>query len=87
MIDEVIEFIRKYNNIWDVVIKPDTKLMFDLGLESYNIIEMCCELEDYFSIVISVSDIANIETIEDIAKYIENYRMQEQCVLTFEKEV
>ena len=78
MVNEVIEFIRKYNNLGDALIEPDMKLVFDLGLESYSIIEMCCELEEHFSIVISEDDITTIETVEDIAKYVECYKLSKQ---------
>lgn len=76
MLNGVIDCIRTYYNLGDMEITENSKLTFDLGLESYDIIEMCGELEERFSVVISENDLTKIETVGDLTKYIANYKLK-----------
>jgi len=76
MLNEVIDCIRKYYNLSDMEITENSKLIFDLGLESYDIIEMCGELEETFSVVISENYLTKIEKVGDMANYIQNYKLK-----------
>jgi len=82
MINEVIRFIRDFHNLDNEEISKDSYLVADLGLESYNVIEMCCAIEEHFSIFISENDISKLETVGDIVNYIHNYRQKSGSLLT-----
>jgi len=72
--EEVLEVIRRLVlQISDVSIEvnPDTAFVKDLGLESIQIIEFLCEVEDYFDIVISESELSDVVTLADLAVVVE----------------
>lgn len=72
MLEDIIGCIRNYHNIQETEISEDSKLIYDLGITSYGLIELCCELEDTLGIQIQQDDIGNVETVGDILKCIEN---------------
>ena len=44
-----------------------TNLVGDLGLESIQVIEYLCEVEDYFDLAIDEATLADVHTIADLA--------------------
>ena len=68
--DQVIEFLRQNNDLDGVDIRAESKLIADLGLTSFSVLEMCYYLENTFHIEVDDNDIAGIETVDDIVKYI-----------------
>ena len=46
---------------------PETNLIADLGLESVQIIEYLCEVEDRFDLAINEDMLADTKTIADLA--------------------
>jgi len=56
-------------------IKLDSRLMEDLGFDSFGAIEMVFKLEDKFGLEILEDDIKKMRTVEDIVDYI-NQNMQ-----------
>jgi acyl carrier protein len=71
MLEKVIEFIQEYNNLQGVAITGETKLILDLGLSSFELVEMCCHMEEKLEMEISEEDMMQITTINDIVKYLE----------------
>jgi acyl carrier protein len=69
-IDQVIEFLKQNNDLDGVDIRSDSKLIADLGLTSFELLEMCYHLETKFNIELGEDDLTAIETVSDIAKYI-----------------
>ena len=45
--------------------------MKDLGLESIQIIEMLCEIEDAFELVIGESELSDVVTVADLSAVVE----------------
>lgn len=76
MIDELIAFVSDYFGIPKEKITPDSSFVADLGLQSYSLIEMCCNLEEEYGIEISEDDIVNIFTIRDLSRYILSKRAE-----------
>jgi acyl carrier protein len=75
MINEVMEFICKYEGFNSEEITPVSNLKNDLGLTSLELFDLLNAMEKRFDIkYVSNDDIANIETIEDIVFYIEKNR-------------
>ena len=51
-------------------INEDSELAGDLDLTSFQLVEMCAELEDEFAIEISEEDLSDIITIGDLVNVI-----------------
>jgi len=69
--EDIIAFIREYNGISDdVQIDGDTQITAQLGLSSFDIVEMCCQMEEQFEIEINDEDLSGIVTIGDFAELI-----------------
>ena len=51
----------------DITLTPESALVADLGLESVQIIEFLCEVEDHFDIVIGEDSLADVITVSDLA--------------------
>ena len=49
---------------------PATNLVGDLGLESIQVIEYLCEVEDHFDLAIDEATLADVQTIADLAAVI-----------------
>ncbi|MGE0858231.1 MAG: acyl carrier protein [Gammaproteobacteria bacterium] len=54
----------------DAVLSPATSLVGDLGLESIQVIEYLCEVEDHFDLAIDEATLADVQTIGDLAAVI-----------------
>lgn len=50
---------------------PHTALVGDLGLESIQVIEYLCEVEDHFDLAIDEDTLADVHTVADLARVIE----------------
>lgn len=48
-------------------LSPETNLVGDLGLESIQVIEYLCEVEDHFNLAIDEATLADVQTIADLA--------------------
>ncbi len=48
-----------------------TALIADLGLESIQVIEFLCEVEDRFDLVINEEAISDVQTIADLARVVD----------------
>ena len=72
--EEVVEVIRRLVlqvSELSIEVNPETAFVKDLGLESIQIIEFLCEVEDYFDIVISESELSDVVTLADLAEVVE----------------
>ena len=52
-------------------INPETNIVADLGLESIQVIEYLCEVEDHFDLAIDEEALADVQTITDLADVVE----------------
>jgi len=69
--NKIIDFIRDYFQIPDQEISGDCRLKRDLGLSSFELLEMYCNLEEALGININENEFGSFSTISDLAKYIE----------------
>ena len=69
--NEIIAFISEYYGISASEIRPDSNLVTDLGLQSFSLIEMCCELEEQYNIEIPEEQLSELLTVSDLADYVE----------------
>lgn len=73
MFEQIRDFFSEYKNIAAKNITMQSSLVLDLGLTSYDIIEVCAYLEDMFSVEISEEILPNLSTVGDLVTYIEGY--------------
>jgi acyl carrier protein len=71
--DQLMVLMRKTLDA-DTPLSPDTNLVGDLGLESIQVIEYLCEVEDHFDLAIDEATLADVQTIADLAAVIKKLR-------------
>lgn len=70
MLDKIREYLQENYDIDKMSINEDSELAGDLDLTSFQLVEMCAELEDEFAIEISEEDLSDIITIGDLVNVI-----------------
>jgi len=53
-------------------ITPDTNLVCDFTLDSFQVMEFMMELEESFDIMIDMNSLSNSHTVRDLAKVVSN---------------
>ena len=71
MYNEVKEIIMEKFGVDEGVIKPEAKLIEDLGADSLDMIELVMAFEDKYNIEVSDEEAVNIKTVDDVVKAIE----------------
>jgi acyl carrier protein len=71
MKEQVIDFIRSNQNLKEAEITGESQLVRDLGISSFDLVEMCCQLEEDFGIVINEEIMMSIVTIDDLVQCLE----------------
>ena len=66
--ERVIDFIREYFALHDAVISGESRLRKDLGLSSFELLEMCCTIEEEFDVNVSEANLKRVVTINDVVK-------------------
>jgi len=74
LFDEVKEVIVEQLNVSPDEVKPESKLVEDLGADSLDVVEMIMALEEKFEIEIPDSEAEKIQTVQDIVNYIEQHK-------------
>lgn len=68
--DKIKKLLSSQLNISEDKIKPESRLVEDLGADSLDMVEMLMTLEDQFGVTISDEEALKIKTVADIAKYV-----------------
>ena len=66
MLDKIREYLHENYDIDKDAVSEKSELGNDLELTSFQLVEICTELEDEFGVEISEEDIPNIITIGDL---------------------
>lgn len=71
MIEKIEKVIK--DNIEDDTLKinPTTSFRDDLGLDSFEMAQLLCSLEDELNVDLDDTDILSIETVSDLISFIE----------------
>ena len=72
MIEKITKIINEYTGNNDVSITEKTVLIADLGLNSLDLVNLACEVEDEFDIEIPDRAIKDFKTVGDVIIFIEN---------------
>ena len=70
MLEKLQEIVRRFSDDESIVINTDTVLLTDLGLNSYELVQMVCEVEDKFNIEIPDRAISGFKTVQNVIDYI-----------------
>lgn len=70
--NEVMAIISEYMGISLEDVKSEMSLVNDLGCDSLDCIEITMTIEEKFEIEIPDSDAANLDTVDQIVKYVES---------------
>lgn len=72
MIEKIEEIVRNYKGINDITITVKTNIREDLGMSSFDLIQLACAVEDEFDIEIPDRAIKDFKTVADVIAFIEN---------------
>lgn len=71
MLEKLASIISNYTGKKDICLNEETVLTTDLGLTSFDLIQLVVAVEDEFDIEISDRAIKNFKTVGDVIDYIE----------------
>lgn len=72
MLNKLTEIIREQTGDDTITINRDSVLLADLGMNSFDLINLVCVLEDEFEVEIPDRVIGNFKTVGDVMDYIED---------------
>lgn len=70
MLEKLTEIIREQTGDDTITINRDSVLLADLGMNSFDLINLVCVLEDEFEVEIPDRVIGNFKTVGDVMDYI-----------------
>ena len=70
MLEKLKEIIKEHTGS-DIDITEDTVLLTDLGMSSFDLVQLVCAVEDEFDIEIPDREIKNFKTVGDVIGFIE----------------
>jgi len=70
MLEKLQEIVRRYTDDEDFVLSEDMNLRTDLGINSYEFVQVICEIEDEFGVEIPDRVIGGFKTVGDVLEYI-----------------
>ena len=70
MLDKIREYLHENYDIDKDAVSEESELGNDLELTSFQLVEICAELEDEFDVEISEEDLPGIITIGDLMNVI-----------------
>lgn len=76
MLENIKEIIKEYVPIDINTITEGSKLVEDLGMNSYEFMSLIGRLEDIFDVEVDEREVAKIKTIGDIEDYIKQLQLQ-----------
>ena len=69
--EKVVEYITQQRPVKPADVKPESRLVEDLGADSANMMMLIMDLEAEFDLTVEDDVLSNIKTVDDIVKYIE----------------
>lgn len=72
MLERISSLLKKATGK-DIAISEDTVLRSDLGMNSFELVQLVCKVEDEFGVSIPDKELREIETVSDLINCIEKY--------------
>lgn len=73
MTEKVIKILSEFTEMNPMQMKRDTKLVADMGLNSFDVVNVVVAFEDEFDIEIPDRIIKDFQTVGSIADYLESH--------------
>jgi acyl carrier protein len=70
MLEKLQEIVRRHTDE-EIVITGGMVLLADLGLNSYELVQLVCEVEEAFDVEIPDRAIGGFKTVQDVLNFIE----------------
>jgi len=70
MLEQLQEIIRRFTGDTGLVLEGGTVLRTDLGLNSYELVELVCKVEDAFDVEIPDRAISGLKTVQHVLDFI-----------------
>lgn len=74
---EFVDVVERYRE-QDREIVPESRLFYDLELDSFDIVALICLIEEMFHISIDLSYEGDVETIEDFYQFVRLHSEQDR---------
>ena len=74
MFEKVKKILVEVTGIDEEAVIPSSKLIADLGLNSFDMINLIVAFEDEFDIQVPDKDIHKLTTVGDIVEYVEEHQ-------------
>ena len=74
MYETIKELLINEMNLEESQITPDASLIGDLGMNSLELADLIVMCEERFNVVFEDDDLAKLQTIKDVADYVEERR-------------
>lgn len=71
MLEKITDIIREYKGDNSIEVKETTVIKEDLGMTSFDLIQLACAVEDEFDVEIPDRAIKDFKTIADVISFIE----------------
>ena len=71
MLETLTKIIREHTGDESIIINEDLDLKADLGLNSLELVNLVCVVEDEFDIEIPDRNIKDFRTVKDVIEFIE----------------
>ena len=72
---KVIELISEASGVGSDMIRPESSLTDELGLESLDMVELALAVEDAFEIEISDDELDSFQTTDDVIDHVRTSRL------------
>jgi len=69
LLDDLRKIVRTFTNT-DIAITPATVLRSDLGLNSYELVQLVCAIEDQYNVEIPDRTISRLRTAQDLLDFL-----------------
>ena len=69
--DKVKSLLMAQLNVKEDTVKPESKIVEDLGADSLDVVEMLMTLEDEFNVTVSDDEAVNLKTVQQIVDLID----------------
>ncbi|MGN0621071.1 MAG: acyl carrier protein [Porcipelethomonas sp.] len=73
MIEKVIEILSEFTEMKPEQMNRDTKLVADMGLNSFDVVNVVVSFEEEFDIEIPDRAIRDLQTVGNIVEYLESH--------------
>ena len=76
MINKLEQIIRDYTGKDDIEITESSIIRLDLGLSSYDLVQLVCQIEDEFDIEIPDKYSGSFKTVGDVVSFIKKAKAE-----------